>query len=416
MTPSCMEGARPPSHSARTTVTDSFSITPTPLVSREGSVVGVACPTQPVIDPRVGVIDSERHLADTSGRVPRRHRSSSRDCGRRSLRGRSKRSRRYSSSSSYSSSPEVSRRRRHDRKRRRHSRSPSRHSSDARELVNSLKSLVEGLVNVDRKAETQGAAPNNNQLGNVATTQLLSCNTSIATTSVSEQGQEYASETEYEEPSLPLNYADSIAAVYKLVDVANCPSQPTPKARVKSLIELDEAPVDSSIPTLPHSSTVKAMEDSLDTDSGLDMNKAGSFVSKDFFKRLAPRSYKVHTEHWPGRNPPLDSDAQKVGVRTPCPPNIPPSLAESLESRSRAMVTMTSHLDLFLAALSRGLHQEESFETLLVLLQSAAKAGRHLMGSAMSISTDLLLCRRDAAIGTSLFCQVRERRVLGLVR
>ncbi len=218
---------------------------------------------------------------------------------------------------------------------------------------------------------------------------------------------------DFEDETPALTYADAIATVYRLIkDEEHCPTQPLPKPRVRSLLEREDEPIDFDIPTLPHSSTVKAMADSLEKDSGLDLTKTGSLITKEFLKRLGPRSYKVHTENWPIRNPPLDRDATKVGIRTSSTNTIPPQLSESLESRSRSMVSMTSHLDLFLAALGKGMRQGENLETLSLLLQSAAKTSRHLMGSAMSMSADFLLCRRDAAIASATILPGRGREIL----
>ncbi len=154
------------------------------------------------------------------------------------------------------------------------------------------------------------------------------------------------------------------------------------------------------------------MADSLEKDSGLDLTKTGSCITKEFLKRLGPRSYKVHTENWPIRNPPIDRDATKVWIRTSSTHTIPSQLSESLESRSRSMVSMTSHLELFLAALGKGMRQGGNLETSSLLLQSAAKTSRHLMGSAMSMSADFLLCRRDAAIASATILPGRGREIL----
>ncbi len=109
---------------------------------------------------------------------------------------------------------------------------------------------------------------------------------------------------DFEDEAPALTYADAIATVYRLIsDVEHCTSQPAPKPRVRSLLEREDEPIDFDIPTLPHSSTVKAMADSLEKDSGLDLTKKGSLITKEFLKRLGPRSYKVHTENWPIRNP-----------------------------------------------------------------------------------------------------------------
>ncbi|MES9882651.1 MAG: hypothetical protein ABW185_17430 [Sedimenticola sp.] len=364
-----------------------------------------------------GVVNQVRaagnSVTDSLDRVSRK----SREHDRRSKHSRTKRSRRYSSSSSSSasSSPEV-RRRKH---RRRHQSPPV---SETRELVSSLKSLIEGLVqsrtNIPsgQTTQTDGVEPVVVSAGMQAHGDSDGRESTHVSAHVSDLTGSLGSDTEmgeYGEDTPTLNYADAITAVYALVNDENhCPSQPHPKARVRSLLELEEPQFDSGLPMLPHSSTVKAMADNLETDSGLELNKTGTYVPKDFLRRLAPRSYRVHTEHWPVKNPKLDSDAQKVGIHGSCPPTVTQVLAESLESRARGMVTMSSHLDLFLAALNKGLNLEEHYDTLQVLLQSAAKASRHIMGSAMSMSTDLLLCRRDAAIASASILPGQGRETL----
>ncbi len=72
---------------------------------------------------------------------------------------------------------------------------------------------------------------------------------------------------------------------------------------------------------------------------------------------------------------------------------------------------MASHIDLCLGASKEVVAQSDS-SALEALLQSAARASRHILGTALMSSTDILLWRRDTALASSSLLPGPSREAL----
>ena len=155
-------------------------------------------------------------------------------------------------------------------------------------------------------------------------------------------------------------------------------------------------------PCLPHSSTVGSTAQLLSELEGFVAAKKGFTVPATSMRKLsAPNAYTVHSEKWPVKAPTLDADASRIGIRAN--PSVPTSwqFIESVENKLRASVSTLSHTDLFCAAAHKALTAGEDRDCVLSLITAAAKSARHAMGTAMALSMETLLFRRDSAFAAS---------------
>ncbi len=131
-----------------------------------------------------------------------------------------------------------------------------------------------------------------------------------------------------------------------------------------------------------------------------DTKKVGCLTPKTFLQHQGLKFYAPHTESWPLKHPSLDDDAQKIGVAKASFPKAPDALLESLDVRARSLVSMASHMDLFLGAAKHAIESEDS-RAVASLLQSSARAAKHVMATALTMSTDIILSKRDATLALS---------------
>ncbi len=167
------------------------------------------------------------------------------------------------------------------------------------------------------------------------------------------------------------------------------------------------------MPKLPFSPTVGLLVKLIEGQLVEDGRRAGSFVPKAFAKKqCTPKFYTPHNVGWPVKPPTLDKDATLIGVsKPPLPAHSIAKVWEDTDVRMRAIVAMASHIDLCLGA-SRGALAQEDGVQLESLLQSAAKATRDILGTALTASTDILLWRRDAALASSSLLAGPSREAL----
>ena len=204
-----------------------------------------------------------------------------------------------------------------------------------------------------------------------------------------------------QEPEL-WTFHDLIGKVYDLLPTNHCPPQPPPSLKVRSITEDLVGETLHQVPCLPHSSTVKATASLLGGLEGISCPKKPFTVPAATMRQLSvPGAYNVHSEQWPVKAPPLDTNASKVGI--PAAPAVRTTWAyvEATENKLRTSVSMLSHADLFCAAAHRALSTEDDKDTALSLLGAVAKTIRHAMGTSMALSMEYLLLRRDAAIQAS---------------
>ncbi len=157
-------------------------------------------------------------------------------------------------------------------------------------------------------------------------------------------------------PSFP----EALDAVYKYLPQEVCPTQPDPVPRARSLWEVDKALAPRDMLKLPHSPTVAALLGDLQRAQGFDTKKVGCLTPKTFLAHMGLKFYAPHTEAWPLKHPSLDEDAQKIGVSKASFPKAPDALLESLDVRARSLVSMASHMDLFLGAAKPAIESEDS--------------------------------------------------------
>ena len=155
-------------------------------------------------------------------------------------------------------------------------------------------------------------------------------------------------------------------------------------------------------PRLPHSSTVGATAQLLSELDGFVAAKKGFSVPGTSMRKLsAPNAYAVHSEKWPVKAPQLDPDASRIGIRANPAVHTSWQFVEGVENKLRASVSTLSHTDLFCAAAHKALTSGEDRDCVLSLIAAAAKSARHAMGTAMALSMETLLLRRDSAIAAS---------------
>ncbi len=212
----------------------------------------------------------------------------------------------------------------------------------------------------------------------------------------------------------PPSFLDTINSVYHFLSEEQCPQMALPPPRVKSLFEMASVQEPSKgMPKLPFSPTVGLLVKEIEGQLVEDGRRAGNYVPKAFVKRQGtPKFYTPHNVGWPVKPPTLDKDAALIGVtKTPTPASSIAKVWDNTDVRMRAIVAMASHIDLCLGA-SRGALAQEDGVQLESLLQSAAKATRDILGTALTASTDILLWRRDAALSSSSLLAGPSREAL----
>ncbi len=203
---------------------------------------------------------------------------------------------------------------------------------------------------------------------------------------------------------VPASYTDALTAIYKYLPENICPTQPLPPPRVMSLYEADTTPIPLGMNRLPFSPTVGGLvanlEGSLAKVKGWQTSSKARATPTTFKLANAGRKYYVpHNSTWPVKPPPLDVDAGVVGVKGQgYPDKGTAKLLTSLDEGLRSIVAMGSHIDLCLGAARQAGENPDELDS---LLQSSARASKHILGTALGLSTDILLVRRDLAASTS---------------
>ncbi len=221
-----------------------------------------------------------------------------------------------------------------------------------------------------------------------------------------EEAEHMVSDIESEAPlpeqreEVPASFMGALEAVYKYLPENICPIPPLPPARVMSLYEADAPPVSPGRHRLPFSPTVAGLVSNLEVAlTKVKGNKARA-TPVAFKNANAGRKYYVpHNHTWPVKPPTLDKDAGLVGVRNQgYPDKGTVKLITSLDEGLRTIVAMGSHIDLCLGAARQAISNPDDLDS---LLQSSARASKHILGTALGLSTDILLIRRDLAAGSS---------------
>ncbi len=223
----------------------------------------------------------------------------------------------------------------------------------------------------------------------------------VAFTGLEDVHRDRDSDAESEAP--PPSYLDTVNSVYKFLPAEVCPKMDVPPPRVTSLFESTSTPeLSIEMPKLPFSPTVGLLVKEIEGHLVEDGRRAGTYVPKGFVRRLGtPKFYTPHNSGWPVKPPSLDKDAALIGVtKPPTPASSISRVWEDTDQRMRAIVAMASHIDLCLGASRGALAQEEGVQ-LEALLQSAARATRDILGTALAASSDILLWRRDTALASS---------------
>ncbi len=189
----------------------------------------------------------------------------------------------------------------------------------------------------------------------------------------------------------PPSFLDAINAVYQFIPPEDCPKMVVPPpSQIFVRVGYPRYPQGATEATF--SPTVGLLVKEIEGHLVEDGKRAGTFVPKGFTAHQGSKFYLPHNATWPVKPPPLDKDAGLIGVTKP--PTPAPSLSkvwESSDQRLRSIVAMASHVDLCLGA-TRGAVEEEDSIKLEALIQSAAKGTRHILGTALMASSDILLC------------------------
>ncbi len=198
----------------------------------------------------------------------------------------------------------------------------------------------------------------------------------------------------------PPQFMDTITAVYKYLPEEVCPKMEVPPPIITSLFEAGTPTLPREMLKLPFSPTVGLLVKDIEGRLLEDGRRAGNYVPGQFAGKHA-KYYVPHNSAWPVKPPALDKDAGLIGVKKPPTPGTSVAKVwESTDRRVRSIVAMASHIDLCLGASKGAMAQEDGAE-LEGLLQSAAKASRHILGTALAVSSDMLLWKRDAALASS---------------
>ncbi len=228
------------------------------------------------------------------------------------------------------------------------------------------------------------------------------------------EGYDEVEESEEEEPieAPPPSFLDALTAVYTLLPPEKCPTFPAPPPRVHALYEAESVATPKQFPKLPFSPTVGLLTREIEGSFGNDLATSGTRVPKSWANALGTRFYTPHNTAWPLKPPPLDKDASAIGVSSvPVPGPHFVRAWESADSKLRQIVAMASHIDLMLGAAREAIDQDDS-ASLDMVLQSAARASKHILSTSLAASTDILLSRRDASLAGSSVLQGPARELL----
>ncbi len=85
------------------------------------------------------------------------------------------------------------------------------------------------------------------------------------------------------------------------------------------------------------------------------------------------------------------------------------TLLASIDTGLRSLVAMGSHIDRMLGVAR---HAGEDPFVMDALLQSSARASKHILGTALGLSTDILLTHKDLAVNSSSVLPGQGREAL----
>ena len=215
-------------------------------------------------------------------------------------------------------------------------------------------------------------------------------------------------DTEEIEPRI--SYSDIIQEVFKLLPSSLCPPSDTPVtcSRPRSSIERLKPMEEKQSSSLPQSlmiadicSSLNKLSDGSKKDPKFKPNWT---VSKEFLPSLGVKMkyYNIHKTVFPTEAPPIDSDASVLDLSVPNQIGITSSFMETLENRSRNIVSINSYADLFAAAAFNCLSSESMDANILSkLLESLVNCIKHSTSLAVVMATELLVSRKEAAINSS---------------
>ncbi|MES9881401.1 MAG: hypothetical protein ABW185_11025 [Sedimenticola sp.] len=253
-----------------------------------------------------------------------------------------------------------------------------------------------------------------------------SCTTgrdSVVTSFVPEEG-EWVELSDEEEPEVveaeshelpPAPFLNAVRTIYALLPESVCPQPPVPVPRVTSLYEAESPQTNRDVPRLPFSPTVSGLVTSLETVIATNRAKAkgwaGSLTKTPRLKnQCSEKFYKPHNKVWPVEPPPLDLDANLIGAKgLGYPDTGSAKLIKGIDEGIRSLVAMASHIDLCLGAARKVGDDEVNLDS---LLQSAARASRHILTKSLAMSADILLSRRDNVIRASSLIKGQGRETL----
>ena len=119
---------------------------------------------------------------------------------------------------------------------------------------------------------------------------------------------------------------------------------------------------------------------------------------------LAPtKFYKCHNQYFPTENlPQLEADTSLLDISSRGRCSVPVKNLEIWEKRTRKLMAINSHVDLFSSAAYLCLQQQSmSVPALSRLLEAVAKSIPHSTAMSTILTTEPFQARSDAAIATS---------------
>ena len=226
-----------------------------------------------------------------------------------------------------------------------------------------------------------------------------------------------ASDSEYEveeEECIPsFSFERAVNEAFRYLPEQVCPRIETPlKSKFEGFIDATADPSDRSdthflLPMAPAvSQLVKALESAHPGQSD------SSVLSKGLDFKWG--SYKFSEESFPLKNPPLDDDSSRLGIKSPSSSQVSSKTVERWEQRARQLVGIASHNNAFVGALFHALKTPTppSDASIQLLLEALNRTSRHAIGMSLSLATEILKQRReDTLAGTSSLSENSRRRL-----
>ena len=192
--------------------------------------------------------------------------------------------------------------------------------------------------------------------------------------------------------------------VFRILPEKLCPRLPSvPKHVNRSGLEELNNEETLEVNLLPQANIVQTMMAQLQESRSLEACSSNwtvpSNLNREYMSSRVYNSYAVSQEHLPVKPPPLDPEAQAIGMIIPTQTLVPTKTLERWEARSRMATNIASHSDHFIATLDRLLKDEKVSSVAVNRIMSALdKSKTKILGLSLHNATEILTTRRDATL------------------